>query len=439
MTRGTPAGLSGAGSRLFRNRNFRALWLGQFVSIFGDRLTYLALLALIVERARDPRNPAPELALVPAVSFLPTILFGPLAGALVDTWDTRRVLVISDFLRGCVVLLMIPAAVHGGLPAAFALLFLLYLVNSFFLPARSAVLPDLVEADELVEANSLATLAGVAATIAGAALGGILVERAGWRWGLAIDGVTYFVSVGFLSALRPRPHERPPRPGTWTGVYRALGRDVKEGARLTVRDRAVLGPILTLVLLWIAGGALQVAGTVLLKQRVSAFVSGTGGVLAAVGFGMVAGTLLTARRGSRATPHAMMATGLAGTGVALVLFARAVSLPALLAVAFTAGVFVAILLVTTEAAVQAAVAKEARGRVFALRDFATRVAVLIAAGLLGVALGRGILSPAWTVAAAGALLIAAGGLGFLRRPSSPPPASRSGHRESREWSSPSQA
>ena len=165
----------------------RALWLGQFVSIFGDRLTYLALLALIMERAHDPRNPSPELALVPAVSFLPTILIAPLAGAFVDSWNTRTVLLVSDFIRGCLVLLMIPAAIYGGLEAALALVFLLYVANSFFLPARSAILPDIVEEEELVEANSLATLAGVAATIAGAALGGLLVERAGWRWGLGVD------------------------------------------------------------------------------------------------------------------------------------------------------------------------------------------------------------------------------------------------------------
>ncbi|HYR52026.1 MAG TPA: MFS transporter, partial [Candidatus Dormibacteraeota bacterium] len=269
--------MKGAGARLARNKSFRALWLGQFISIFGDRLTYLALLALIMERAHDPRNPAPELALVPVVSFLPTILIAPLAGAFVDSWNTRTVLLVSDFIRGCLVLLMIPAAMYGGLNAALALVFLLYVANSFFLPARSAILPDIVEEEELVEANSLATLAGVAATIAGAALGGLLVERAGWRWGLGVDAMTYFLSVGFLAAIRPRTRERRPLPGTWTAGYRAVVRDVQEGARLTLRDRAVLGPILWLVLLWVAGGALHVAGTVLLKQRMSAFVSGTGG------------------------------------------------------------------------------------------------------------------------------------------------------------------
>jgi len=405
--------MSGAGTRLFRNRSFRALWLGQFVSIFGDRLHYLALLALIVERSHNPLNPTPELALVPAVSFLPTILIGPLAGALVDSWETRSVLVVSDLLRGCLALLLIPAAAHGGLPAAFAVVFLLYMVNSFFLPARSAIVPDLIQGDDLLEANSLATLAGVAGTIAGAFVGGILVERAGWRWGFGIDAATYFVSAGFLAVTKPRPRQRMPRPATWSGVYRALGRDVREGARISVSNRAVLGSLLALVCLWIAGGALHVAGTVLLRGRMTGFISGTGGILASLGFGMVAGTVVLTWRGARWPRRTLAAIGLIGTGIMLALFTRAASFPALAAVGFTAGIFVALLLVTTEAAVQSAVAPGARGRVFALRDFSTRVAVLGAAGLLGLALGHGWVTPTVAVAGAGTMLISAGILALL--------------------------
>ncbi|HMI30628.1 MAG TPA: hypothetical protein VK527_02745, partial [Candidatus Limnocylindrales bacterium] len=151
--------------------------------------------------------------------------------------------------------------------------------------------------------------------------------------------------------------------------------------------------------------------TVLLRERMTGFVSGTGGILAALGFGMVGGTLLTAWRGRRLRPRLLIAIGLTGTGIALGLFTRAVSFPALWAVAFVAGIFVAILLVTTEAAVQSAIGPEARGRVFALRDFSTRIAVLATAGILGVALGRGWFPPGWAVVGAGALLL--GGALFI--------------------------
>lgn len=410
--------MKAAGARLFRERSFRALWIGQFVSIFGDRLHYLALLALIVECAHDPRNPAPELAIVPAVSFLPAILLGPAAGALVDSWDTRRVLVASDFLRGILVLLLIPAAGWGGLPAAFAVVFLLFTANTFFLPARSAILPDLVSKEDLVRANSLATLAGVVATILGSLLGGILVERVGWRWGFAIDSATYFVSVAFLAAIGSRPHAKGPRPATWGGAYRALGKDVAEGARLAVSNRAVLGSLLALICLWVAGGALHVAGTVLIVQRTEGFVSGMGGILSLVGFGMVAGTLLLASWGSRWPKRALVAAGLSGTGAMLALFALLPATFALAFASFLAGFFVALLLVTTEAIMQSSIGPGARARVFALRDFSTRFAVLGTAGILGLSLGRGWIAPAGTVAAAGAMLLLAGvwgNFGWKRR------------------------
>jgi len=405
--------MEGADARLFRNPSFRALWIGQLVSIFGDRLTYLALLALIVERARDPGNPAPELALIPVASFLPAILFGPIVGALVDTWNIRRVLIASDFARGCLVLLLIPAAAWGGLPAAFVLVFLLYTANTFFLPARSAILPDLVPEESLVKANSLATLAGVVATIAGSFAGGLLVERVGWRWGFALDGATYFVSVFFLALTRPKRHERVARPARWSAAYRVLLHDVAEGARLTVSHRAVLGSLLSLVCLWIAGGALHVAGTVLVKNRAAGFVSGMGGILSAVGFGMVAGTLLLATAGARFSKRLLVALGLSGAGLMLAIFSFTPAYLTLALLALLAGFFVALLLVTTEAVMQVSIGPEARARVFALRDFSTRFAVLGTALLLGIALGQGWITPAWTVAGAGVMLLAAGACGYF--------------------------
>ena len=109
--------MSHAVRALARDRNYVSLWLGQFISIFGDRFTYLALLAVVVARARDPQNPAAELALLPLASFLPAILFGPWIGAIVDRSDTRHVLIVSDLARGLAVLAMIPATLYGGLPA----------------------------------------------------------------------------------------------------------------------------------------------------------------------------------------------------------------------------------------------------------------------------------------------------------------------------------
>jgi DHA3 family macrolide efflux protein-like MFS transporter len=399
--------------RLFRIPSFRALWAGQLISIFGDRFTYLALLALIVERAADPANPARELSLIPLVSFLPAILFAPWFGGLVDTWNTRTTLILSDAARGLIVLAIIPAAQAGGLTAAFALVFLLYMANAFFLPARSAILPDLVPKERLVEANSLATLAGILGTIAGSLLAGWFVDRAGWQLGFALDAATYFVSVVALAMIRwsPPPYRAAPRPPR--EAYRALVRDVREGARIAVASASIRGSIGAMALLWIAGGALHIAAPILMERHGTGMVLGVGRLVALAAVGMVAGTLFLAWRGGRGSASSRIAVSLMGTGAAILLFAAAPWPLASDAAALLAGVFVVVLLVTTESVLQESAAVEARARIFALRDFLARLGVLLSAALFGWLVG-GRLAPEGAATASGTLLVVGGAVAALR-------------------------
>ncbi len=298
---------------LARDPNFRALWFGQLISIFGDRFTYLALLAVIVARARTPENPAAELALLPLVSFLPAILFGPWIGAWIDRNDTRRVLIASDAARGVVVLAMIPATLAGGLPALFALVFLLYVANTFFLPARSAIMPLLVPEERLTEANSLATFAGVAATIGGSLAGGFLVARFGWRWGFALDAATYFVSVVALWMIRIPPRTGAARPAAGAAAaldaaarYRRLLADVREGCAILLRTPRAWGAVGATMLLWMAGGVLHVAVPIL--------IGGGGGAAAARGDAWRAGSGCSSPRRPAAWSRERSSSRRAGSG-----------------------------------------------------------------------------------------------------------------------------
>ncbi|HET7903577.1 MAG TPA: MFS transporter [Candidatus Eisenbacteria bacterium] len=418
---------------LARDANFRALWIGQLVSIFGDRFTYLALLAVVVAHARLPSNPAAELAILPLASFLPAILFGPWIGAWVDRSDTRRVLILSDAARGLAVLAMIPATQLAGLPALYGLVFLLYVANTFFLPARSAIVPLLVARERLTEANSWMTFAGVAATIAGSLAGGALIARFGWRWGFGLDALTYFVSVAALWRIRlarraggtaaghapgPPPSGTPAaRPASASARYRALAREIREGFTILLRTPRAWGATIAVMLLWTLGGVLHVGVPILAGAGgggAARVASGVGLLLAAAACGMVAGTLLLVGPARGVSSRARLVVALVGTGLAVAGFAAAgEGLPAAGA-ALAAGFFVAVLLVTTETVLQEAIPEEARGRVFALRDMAARIAVLAAAGITGAAVAGGA-PPRSAVAVAGVLAIVAGIAGALVR------------------------
>jgi hypothetical protein len=267
----------------------------------------------------------------------------------------------------------------------------------------------MVPADRLTEANSLVTLAGVVATIAGSLAGGAVVARLGWRVGFGLDAATYFVSALALTRIRiaPRaPAVAAPRSGS--GAYRALWSDVREGARILVQSRRAMGAVAATGLLWIAGGALHVAAPILLARRGGGIVSGVGTLLAALATGMVAVSAVLAARGGGRSPWGRIALGLVGAGGALVLFARSRHMASDLALGFGAGGFVALLLVTTEAALQESIGPEARARVFALRDFAARFLVLASAGVAGLLLARGVVPAEAAILGAGGLLAVGG-------------------------------
>jgi MFS family permease len=169
---------------LLRQRNFAALWTGQLISILGERLTYLALVGLLAahtENFRDPRSSL-LLSLLANVMLAPVLMFAPFTGAWVDRWNLKRVLIVSDLLRSVLVVL-IPLSYFSTqhtLPM-YALVFGLFTCNVFFLPAKSALTPEIVHPSQLLAANAWLAGAGIAATAVGALVGGWVVDHPGGR------------------------------------------------------------------------------------------------------------------------------------------------------------------------------------------------------------------------------------------------------------------
>src|SRR2546427_827320 len=199
---------AGVSRGLLRQRNFAALWWGQLISILGERLTYLALVGVLAEHTQHFRDTGSSwlLSALANVVLAPVLLLAPFTGAWVDRWNRRRVLIASDARRAGVVL-SIPilyAWTHGVAPV-FAQVFVLFTCNVFFLPAKSAITPEIVPPGQLLAANALLSVAGIIATAVGALCGGWLVDHLGWPTAMRIDAATYLISVGTLALVRYRP------------------------------------------------------------------------------------------------------------------------------------------------------------------------------------------------------------------------------------------
>ncbi len=399
---------------LLLQRNFASLWWGQLISILGERLNFLALNGLLLEHTRGFEHLGKSsvlLGLLGTVMLLPVLLFAPFVGPWVDRWNLRRTLLVSDTLRGLLVML-IPlgyAATHS-VAVVFVVVFLLFTCNVFFLPAKSAMTPEIVRPDQLLAANTLLSVAGIVATGAGALAGGWLVDHLGWTVVMWVNAVTYLVSVVSLACIRYHARPRPVR-----GEFEPSGylHEVAQGLRVVRKSPAVGLALIALGAIWAGGGFLQVAGIQHIQRAAS--VPGTERLsLLMVAFAVGAGLGTWAVNAhTRSLPRPLvLGFGLLAAGGFLVALAVTTRFAVFSAAAFMIGLCAAPAFVLTETLLQEGTELSMRGRVFSLRDFAmrgtnqlslwvaaaatpllgTRAALLIAAVVIG---GAGVMSILW--------------------------------------------
>ncbi len=186
------------------NSSFARLWLGQLVSNLGDWFNTVAVLALVY----DLTGSGLATGLIIIASTLPAFILTPFAGAIVDRFDRRKIMIIADVTRGFMALgmLLVRSAdqiwmlyVFSGLLIAFA---------SFFGPALSAAIPNLVKKEELISANGLSSSTWGLMLAVGAALGGLAIAALGRDMAFVINSLSFFFSAAMvLSIHKPFGHK----------------------------------------------------------------------------------------------------------------------------------------------------------------------------------------------------------------------------------------
>lgn len=300
---------SGTWSSL-RHRDFALLWLGQSISMTGDGIFAVALAIVALDIDRNPAG----LSYVLAARIVPTVVFLLLGGAMADRVSRRLVMLSSDFARGLLTGLATLLLALGRLTIAeLVVISLLFgVADAAFSPASTAIVPEIVPVDLLVNANALrSTSMTVAQSLLGPALGGVVVAAIGSAWAFGIDALTFLASAGFLAAMRPGAgHSR--NPGSPFAHMR-------EGLAYAARNRWFW---VTLVAAAFANFAafspLGLLVPLLVKVTLHASAAALGLVLAAGGLGGLAASLLLARLGSprRQVTAMFTAWGLSGLAIA---------------------------------------------------------------------------------------------------------------------------
>lgn len=206
-------------NRLFKNKNFLLLWIGQAVSSAGTWINFVGLNAYVYHVFGSGRI----LGLFLLIRLLPALLFGSLGGIIADRLDRRKILIVCDFIRGFLVLAFLST---DNLYLYFLIGFLLSALDKVFTASLGALLPDLVERDALMEANSLKRMSQSLVTVLGPALAGLLIGLWGYKVVFIIDSGTFFFSVlTLLLVISPEP----------LAVKRLTPEGIREELRVTMR------------------------------------------------------------------------------------------------------------------------------------------------------------------------------------------------------------
>jgi hypothetical protein len=277
-----------------RDRSFALLWTGMSVSLMGDGILLVALAWKVYELSNAPV----ALAAVGVAMTVPHVALLLVGGVVGDRFDRRRVMMASDAVRGLAVALLGALALSGHLRLwhVLGLIAVYGAATAFFGPAFDAVVPDIVPADQLVQANAIDQFARpLALRMVGPALGGLLLAAGGAATAFLVDAATFAVSIGCLLGVRPAAYRDEPEPAESPSVLA----DVRDGLRYVRANAWLWATFVAAAFAYLLFmGPVEVLLPYLIKNELHAGPGVFGAVLAVGGLGALAAALAVGRLGT---------------------------------------------------------------------------------------------------------------------------------------------
>ena len=350
--------------------DFRLLWGGGLISALGTWLLVLAIPAHILAVTGSLR----DTGLALAAEYLPQLALGPVAGAVADHWDRRRLMTGANlFCAGAVAVMLL-----GAGPGRFWVLYAALAAESsgtvLYAPAAQARTPALVGTGPLLaSANSLTSAGNGIVRLIGGPLGGVLLAAGGIRWLICADAVSYLLAAAAVR-MTSRSGTGPLGQGATVG---GVARDLAAGWR-ALRAQPAVRALLPVVVVFLAANASLSAVLIPFGIQRLGGSEQTGLLLSCLGAGWLLGApvirVLLDRRG----PRSLLAASLTATAAAYLVLFTSSSLVVALPAATAVGMSGSMALVVQQSTVQRLIPGAVLGRVSAV--FLTGAAAATLAG-----------------------------------------------------------
>jgi MFS family permease len=296
-----------------RNRNFALLWSGGLISDLGDWMLLVALPVYVFQLTGS----AFITSTVFVVELVPALIVGQVAGVFVDRWDRRRILVVAGLAQAALLLPLLAATTVDRLWIIYVVAAVQSCLARLCGPAKAALIPALVPADQLTAANSLNAVSDNLARLVGSPLGGLAIQLLGLAGVVIVDAVTYLASAALTFGVRS-PHAASQSPATSLEPPRrrpSLVGDWLDGLRTIRRTRPLPAVLIIGALSQLAQGIFVVLFVVFVLQE----LDGTGGDVGLIrglqAVGGVVGGLAIGALSRRLSPRALIGWGFIAFGL----------------------------------------------------------------------------------------------------------------------------
>jgi DHA3 family macrolide efflux protein-like MFS transporter len=354
---------------LLRIRNFLLLWTGQAVSYLGDQFHFIAIMGLLLY---EYEVSSVEVGTLLVSLSAPSLIIGPLAGVYVDRWSRKWAMIISDIIRGILVMLI---PVTTALWQIYILVFLVSSVSRVFFPAYSSTVPNIVSKEQLLAANSLSQTTYNISLVVGPAAGALLIGLIGYASVFFIDGLTFFFSAFMIfriALLEERTVEK--------GGIREVFTQMAEGLILIRRTRPVLFVISVLSGIMFLIGGINVLLLIFIRDILHMEIVHLGVLSGFQGGGMVLGALLIGLVGGRFQKRSLILVGTFFVGILLSLFGVNPYVVVSYGLMLLIGVCISTLNIPATTLLQEMVPDEIRGRVFGVQGTLIQTSTILSIG-----------------------------------------------------------
>jgi MFS family permease len=386
---------------VLKNRNFVILWSGQIFSQLADKVNLVLMIAIIESQFQsENQSISGWVSAITIANTIPAVLFGSLAGVYVDRWHKKDVLVITNILRG-LLLLSLPfllwltrGQVVANLPLGFEILlvitFLVSALGQFFGPAEQSAISMIVDKPNLLSANSLYTTTAMGSLIVGFAIGDpilALADSLGASIGLGVNigkellvGASYALAGIVLLMIRTGETKQLP-----TGNEPHVLADLKDGIRYLGENKQIKGALIQLVILQSIIASMTIVAVRMAELLPEIKASQFGFLLAAGGVGMALGAVGLNYVGKKLSRAQLSLYGSIGVACSLVGLSFSQSLWLSLLCLVGMGVFSASVAIPSQTTIQSETPEEMRGKVFGLQNNAINIALSLPLALTGLA------------------------------------------------------